>query len=700
MPLPTSIQPAGEFLELENDCAAIDAFVARENARSADLLADETFRSDTAAIRSILEDTDKLIHTAQRGDWLYSFERTRTNPRGVWRRIPAKGRPASDGPWESVFDLDAFCAREDRVWHWRGAVTAPFDPDRVLIALSDGGSDRWRFIEFNCETKAFVEDGFDLPAEKANVCWLGPGEILVCTSSDGGATRAGWPRVAKRLKRGTSLYDAPVVFEGNPTDVGIWAHAFIRGVEAPLIVIRQVVDLGKMALTCLTDDGARWQAETPNDAYVTFSKTHYAYHPRDEADPLCGALVVCSHGATRAGQAEHRVAFRPSERKVLDWRGVKLLGDWLVFTVEDNLTPSLYALSLHDVDAAPQKVGLPEACDMIAIVQRHAEPQAGDDSLQLYTQGLLQPPAVYWFDLDDGPAGARFALIGREPDRFDANCAQAQILTATSDDGTEVPYRLVLPKGAASSDCPVLMYAYGGFGTSVAPGYLGLWGKLWVERGGAYVLAHIRGGSEFGPGWHKSAMRENRPRAFEDFAAVARDLTRRGITQPHMVACRGASNGGLLTAVMLTRYPDLFGAIWSVVPLTDMLRFHAFEAGKAWIDEYGNPEQAEDRAWLEAYSPIHNVAPHTEVTYPPTYIETSKSDDRVDPSHAMRLCARLRAHGHEPLFHQFGDGGHGGGGSTGERARELAMGLAFLRQTIAAPSAVEGSPHPACVAAQ
>ncbi|MEM8856545.1 MAG: prolyl oligopeptidase family serine peptidase, partial [Pseudomonadota bacterium] len=292
----------------------------------------------------------------------------------------------------------------------------------------------------------------------------------------------------------------------------------------------------------------------------------------------------------------------------------------------------------------------------------------------------------------------RFALMGREPDRFRADCAHARLLTATSDDGTKVPYRLVLPKGAAPGDCPVLMYAYGGFGTSVVPGYLGLWGKLWVERGGAYVLAHIRGGSEFGPGWHKAAVRENRPRAFEDFAAVASDLCDRGITRPHRIACRGASNGGLLTAVMLTRYPHRFGAVWSVVPVTDMLRFHTFEAGKAWIDEYGDPDQAADRAWLAAYSPFHTVAPRADITYPATYIETSKSDDRVDPSHALRLCAQLRAHGHDPLFHQFGDGGHGGGGSTSERARELAMGLAFLRQTIAAPSALD-RPQPLAGAA-
>jgi len=233
---------------------------------------------------------------------------------------------------------------------------------------------------------------------------------------------------------------------------------------------------------------------------------------------------------------------------------------------------------------------------------------------------------------------------------------------------------------------PVLQYGYGGFSVALGPSYQRLSGPLWLTRGGAYVLAYIRGGSEFGASWHLAAKRENRARAFEDFAAVASDLVDRGYSTPEKIACSGGSNGGLLCSVMLTRYPDRFGAIWASVAVTDMLRYHLFPAGAGWMDEYGDPDAEPDRTWLKAYSPVHNVAPSNETTYPPALIVTNDSDDRVDPSHSRRFAALLEEAA-QPLTFLSRAGGHAGGGNLHEMAQNQALGFAFLRKTIGAPSA-------------
>ncbi len=255
------------------------------------------------------------------------------------------------------------------------------------------------------------------------------------------------------------------------------------------------------------------------------------------------------------------------------------------------------------------------------------------------------------------------------------------LLEATSEDGTKVPYHIVLPKAWTKGELPVLQYGYGGFDVALGPYYSGVIGR-WLEQGNAYVMAYIRGGGEFGPNWHRTAKGHGRHRAFADFAAVARDLVARGYTTPSRIAGSGGSNGGLLTGVMTTRYPQDFGAIWCQVPVLDMTRFHVFPAGKAWIDEYGDPDNPADRDYLLSYSPLHNVKPASEATYPSIYIESSSNDDRVHPSHARRFAAQLEALGHHPLFHEFGSGGHGGDGASTERATRTAMGYSFLRETI------------------
>ena len=671
--MPDATDP--DLLHLEGDGAAVRAFVARENARTEAALHDAGYARDVATIRGLLEDPAVLPSVSRRGAWLYSFLRTAEHPRGLWRRLPAEVEPTPDADWRPVFDLDAFCAAEGRDWAWRGAVTASFEPSRVLLVLSLDGSDRCRLAEFDCDAAAFVEGGFDVGPQKGSASWLDRDTLLVASAEGEDATAVGRPRVVRRLARGQALRDAPVVFEVNQGDVGAAAWARRAGTEDPVVFLRRVVNIGHSEVTMRRADGSERRLPAPADTWLFAGPTHYGFVTRLEGEFSPGALVI----APLEG-GPPRVVFTPSERRVVDYDCPSFVGRWAFWEVQDELRPELWTLDLGDEAAEPVRLPLPEDADAIWTGALDAEEEAGDGTMTLRTEGLVRPPRVHLFDMEGGAEGVRHRPFLAMPEAFDADGLEARLLEATSQDGTRVPYRVVLPRGAGG-DVPVILYGYGGFGNALAPYYRRLLGATWMARGGGYAMAHIRGGSEFGPGWHEAAKGAGRPRAFEDFAAVARDMVARGVTTPRRIGAYGGSNGGLLTAVMLTRYPADFGAVWSDVPVLDMLRFARFPAGRAWIDEYGDPDRPEDAAWLRAYSPFHQVG---EGPYLPALLTTHAHDDRVDPSHARRMAARMLAAGHDVLFHESDAGGHGGGGSTDQQARALALGLSFLRRALGA----------------
>ena len=665
--------PDPDLLRLVGDTEAARAFVAAENARAAAALEGGAYERDVRTLRRLLEDPAALPVVSRRGAWLYSFLRTAEHPRGLWRRLPAEQRPTPEAAWAPVFDVDAFCAADGRDWAWRGAVTAAFEPSCVLLMLSLDGSDRWRFVEFDCDGGAFVEGGFDVGPQKGSAAWLDRDTLLVSSAEGEDATRIGRPRVVRRLARGSTLAEAPVVFEASHHDVSAIGWARGAGGGDPRVFLRRIREIGKSELVMRCADGSERRLHAPPDTWPLAGRTHYGFVTRSEGDLPSGALAI----APLEG-GEPRVVFTPSERRVVDQGWPFFVGSWALWEVQDHLRPELWALDLRDPAAEPARLALPDEVDAVLLSLLDAGEELSDGTLQIRTEGLVRPPTTHLFDLHDGVGGVRYEPFLAEPEAFDADGVEVRMLEATSEDGTRVPYRIVLPRGA-EPDPPVVLYGYGGFNVARAPAYRRLWGATWIAQGGGYALAHIRGGGEFGPSWHKAARRENRPRAFEDFVAVARDMAARGITRPSRIGAHGGSNGGLLTSVMLTRYPEDFGAIWSDVPVLDMLHFADFPAGRAWIDEYGDPDRAEDAAWLRAYSPFHQAGPGP---YPPALLTTAAHDDRVDPSHARRMAARLLALGHDVLFREADAGGHGGGGATDQQARHLARGIAFMRKTL------------------
>ncbi len=666
------------YLSLEHNSPETQAYVENLNAETAAALFDHQYHADKATISAILQDPDKPFSYRQRGGYWYDFHQDSAHPKGLWRRVPADVIPSASSDWELVFDLDDYCAADNHNWVWRGVETSPYDPTQVLLNLSDDGSDRVRFIEFNCATKAIVKHGFDIPAAKAGATWYTPDSLWLSTSQGyGNATSSGWARVAKLLKRGEDLDQVPAVFEAEFDDVALWSHIERSENGPPIIFCTRFLEIGQSLVFIGTDPDSMIPIDAPVEATVDFTGTYFAFAPDTAGTHAAGSLVLGEIDQTSGALHNKQVLFTPNDTTTLG--SFFLTKGWLFWQTHKNLKPQLFQLNLLKTNAKPQEIPLPDGYDFAQFSTLNADSQSGDNRLLITLQGLIQPPATYEYNPDtDQP----MHLLKRAARRFDASGMRVDLNYATSDDGTKIPYHIVLPKGA-NGDTPVRIYGYGGFGVSLYPfSYLGIIGKTWLEQGGAFAVAYIRGGTEFGPEWHRGAKRHSRHKCFEDFKSVAEDITRRGIAPAMRIACQGGSNGGLLTGVMLTRYPEHFGAVVSEVPVLDMTRFHLFVAGKAWIDEYGDPDDPQDREYLLGYSPFHQIQPAAQASYPPALFSTHHSDDRVDPSHARRMVAKLRDMGHTPLFYESQTGGHGGGGDLNSTASDKAMVTAFLRQTI------------------
>ncbi|MGA1829972.1 prolyl oligopeptidase family serine peptidase [Rhizobium wenxiniae] len=674
------------FLETDDDQNTI-AFVTEQNSKSDRQFRTPEFEKDRDALKAMIEREDRLIVPVRRGKWLFDFHRSKDNPLGIWRRLPANLEPRHNAAWETVFDFDAFCLKEGKRWIYSGAITSPYEPTRVLLILSDGGSDQLRLLEFDTETKSIVEGGFDTPTARAHATWLSPDEIAYFGSVDEfSATRSGWPRVGRILKRGADPKDAPILFEAGKDDVYGAASVIDplfwggRPDERKIEFFTVGHEIGKASVHIRNASGEIERLDLPVESDSDLNHTHAIWRAKTgERYPTGTLLLQDFHPFGPEPLTNPRVLFSPKDGQSVSQ--FTLLKTWAVFIVVDRMVPKFYLVDLTKPDPTPEELPLPEELQTVGFRMFDADLTLGEEILTVIGQGFLLPSSSFRLDLTDHNAKRELVPTGTSPAYFNAEGMTSELLEAISEDGTRVPYHITLPHNWTKGELPVLMYGYGGFGVSLSPVYSGAYGML-LEQGGAFVQAYIRGGGELGPDWHTVAKGKGRHKAFEDFVAVARDLVERGYTKPSRIACNGGSNGGLLTAVMATRYPDDFGAVWTSVPVIDMSRFHIFPAGRAWMDEYGNPDVVDDLNAMLTYSPLHQVKPKSEITYPPIYIESSTNDDRVHPSHARRFAKRLIDAGHEPFFREYGSGGHGGAGDTTEMAERRAMGYSFLRQTI------------------
>jgi len=667
--------PAGDDpnLWLENVTAekALN-WVRLQNAESTrELEATPEFQPIRQRLLSILDSRERIPYVTKHGPFYYNFWRDQKNVRGVWRRTTLSDYKKPQPEWETVLDLDRLSEEEKENWVWKGYDILYPTYDRCLISLSHGGADATVVREFDVQKKVFIKDGFSLPEAKSEAAWADRNTLYVGTDfGPGSLTSSGYPRVLKEWKRGTLLTSAKTIFEGQPGDVSVGAavvhnhgrlYHFIRR-EATFFTSEEFVRRGD-----------QWvKIEKPEDVRVGVFGDQLLFTPRQDwavegKTYLGGSLLAADFEGYLKGQRQFAVLFEPTERKSL--AGTSETKNYLIVNELDNVRNRIYALQHQNGKWTREPL---EAPNFGSVNASGIDSDESDDFF-LTAADFLTPAS-----LDLGTIGRRAReRLKSLPAFFKTDGLEITQHEAVSKDGTRVPYFQVSRQGIAlDGKNPTLLYGYGGFEIPMLPAYNASVGAAWLERGGVYVLSNIRGGGEFGPKWHEAARKANRQRAYDDFIAVAEDLIARKVTSPRRLGIQGGSNGGLLMGVMLTERPDLFHAVVCQVPLLDMRRFNVLLAGASWMDEYGNPDKPEEWAYISQYSPYHNVSKAKK--YPRVLFTTSTRDDRVHPGHARKMVARMKEQGHDILYYENIEGGHGGAANNQQAAYMAALAYSFL----------------------
>ncbi len=653
------------------------AWVKAQNADStAALTKSEAFAALNDRLLKILDSDQRIPSVSKAGPHFYNFWRDAKNKRGLWRRTTLDEYRKDKPAWEIVLDLDALADAEKENWVWKGATFLKPSYDRCLVSLSRGGADAAIVREFDVQSKAFVTNGFMLPEAKSQVAWRGADSVFVGTDFGPGAlTKSGYPRLVKEWKRGTPLASAELVFEGQHDDVAVsGVRTLTKGFEKD-IVTRSVTFWTREMF--LRHDGKLMRIHIPADAKafthrdLLFIELRSAWAVDGKTHPA-GALLVTDFDAYTAGKRRLEVLFNPTERKSL--AGVTPTRNHVVINELDNVRNRLYVLTRKD--GVWQRQELPGAPKLSTVSTIAIESDETDDYFMI-VRDYLTPESHYLGILGKGPA----EKIKESPAFFKSDGLSIGQHEAISKDGTRIPYFQVARQDLAmSGKNPTLLYGYGGFEIPMVPGYQAGTGAAWLEKGGVYVVANIRGGGEFGPKWHQAALTAQRPKAYEDFIAVAEDLIRRQVTSPKQLGIMGGSNGGLLMGNMLTMRPDLFAAIVCQVPLLDMQRYHKLLAGASWMAEYGNPDDPKEWDFIRTFSPYHNV--RKDVRYPRILFTTSTRDDRVHPGHARKMAAKMKDLGHEVVYYENIEGGHGGAADNRQQAFMSALAYTFLWQQL------------------
>lgn len=660
--------------EIDSDRALRWAEQRNQNARSR-YASKESFLQLKDRLETAFNSDDRIPYVAKYGNWYYNFWQDEKNPRGIWRRTNWERYASPETTWETVLDIDELNRRESANWVYSGAQLLYPDWKRALVSLSRGGSDATVIREFDLIAMEFVKDGFTLPESKGSVSWAGFDRLFVARDfGEGTMTESGYPRTVRVWHRGEALESARTIYEGHENDVGVSAYAILdKDYEKELVI--QGTDFYNSKLF-LMRNSELIEIEKPSDAAVDFHREHMFlsldsdWQVEDGKTFAAGSLLVIPFEAFLAGDRNFTALFSPApNRALLGYSQTR--NSVLIRSLEDVR---------HRVDIATQIDGawqlkrfdLESGFDVVSIWPIDARES---NEYFLVRAGFTNPSALFVGEVDGGEPRP----VKSMPAYFDASGIEVSQHWARSKDGTEVPYFQV-GKPQDGTPRPTLLYGYGGFQASMLPSYSATIGAGWLERGGTYILANIRGGGEYGPAWHQAALKENRNRAYEDFIAVAEDLIERNVSTHRTLGIQGGSNGGLLMGNMLTMRPDLFGAIVAQVPLFDMQRYHLLLAGASWIAEYGDPDKPEEWEYLKAFSPYHNLK--RDVSYPNILIMTSTRDDRVHPGHARKMVAKLESYGQDVTYFENMEGGHAGAADNAQRAFMWTLSMEFLWQTL------------------
>ena len=634
------------------------------------------FEEMRAQILEVMDSDARIPYVSKLGGHFYNFWKDKSHPRGIWRRTTLAEYRKEHPTWETVIDVDALGKDEGVNWVWHGAECLKPEYRHCLVSLSRGGADANVVREYDLATKSFVKGGFELPEAKSEISWIDKDSVYVGTDfGPGSMTKSSYPRIVKEWKRGTPLSAAATVFEGKDSDLAISAYRdHSPGFERDFV--NRALEFYSNELYLRGKDGKLVRVDVPLDAVVGTQREWITIQPRTpwtvggKTWPS-GSLLAAKFDDFMAGRREFTVLFAPTDSTSLD--GYSWTHHHLILNSMKDVVSHLEVLT-------PPKSGKGDwsrkplgGAPALSTISAGAIDGDHDDTYFLTVSGFLEPTTLYYGTLGQGEAKP----LKHSPSFFDASKNDVQQYFATSKDGTHVPYFVIAPKDIRlDGSNPTLLYGYGGFEISLQPNYSGGVGRTWLSHGGVYVIANIRGGGEYGPRWHQAALKANRPRAYEDFAAVANDLVAKKITSRAHLGAMGGSNGGLLMGNMLTLYPDLWGAIVCQVPLLDMKRYTHLSAGASWMAEYGDPDKPGDWAFIKTFSPYQNVDKSRK--YPPVLFTTSTRDDRVGPHQARKMAARMLEYGNDVSFYENIEGGHGAAADNKQAAFMAALGYAFL----------------------
>lgn len=684
------VMPTGEtdpylWLEEVEGEKALDWVTAQNERTLEELQSGPLYEKYYDAALEVLTSKERIPYGTIRDGMVYNFWQDETHVRGLWRRTPLESY-ASDSPdWETILDVDKLAETEEKNWVYKGANC--FKPEggdkwHCMVSLSDGGKDAVVQREFDLETKSFVEDGFVTPEAKQGLSWVDENTVLIATDwGEGTTTESGYPFIVKRWTRGTPLDAAEEVLRGDAEDVGVFSMVLEK------------------------EDGTRLQGAVVADTFFTSS---YYWLPDGESEPVKWPIPPKSspegiykgwlmltlqqdwspEGQDKTFQSGDLVAFdldtfletrtlppvslvfHPDESQAVN--GVAIAKGAALLSIDENVVGKVLKLEPGESGWTTSELELPGKGQAgIAFADKKS------NTAFLNYEGFLTPDSLLRYDASTGEV----SLLKSLPAKFDTDGLTVDQHFATSSDGTQIPYFVVHREDMPlDGTTPTLLYGYGGFQVSMNPSYSAVRGRLWLEQGGAYVLANIRGGGEFGPDWHQAGLKQKRQVIYDDFIAVGEDLIERGITAREHLGIQGGSNGGLLMGVMLTQRPDLWNAVVIQVPLLDMLRYHKLLAGASWVDEYGDPDVADERAFLETISPYHTFDPAED--YPTPFFVTSTKDDRVHPGHARKMAKLFEATDKPFLYYENTDGGHSAAANQKESARRNALEHVYLTRRL------------------
>lgn len=659
------------WLEDVDSKASLD-WVEQKNKATLDVLtAQPLYKKIYNKNLEILNSTDRIVNPSLRGEYIYNFWQDKTNERGIWRRTNKKDYLNGKPKWETLIDIDALSKKDNIKWVYKGSSGLYPNYDKYLVSLSKGGGDAVIVKEYDVNKKSFVENGFSLPEAKGSVSYWDENTLIVSTNfGEGTMTTSGYPKQVKLWKRGTDLKNAQLLIDGESTDVSVSGYKLRDNDKNYLMVQRGITFYTSNTYIWMNDKLIK--LDLPDDANINdLINNQLIINLKSDWEVngstyKQGSLISLNFTQLINGIKEVKTILVPDQYSSIE--ATSTTKNKLLVTILKNVRSELYVYTYQKDKWTKVKVPAPDFGTLnIGSVDEFT------DDYFFYFQNFLTPSSLYFADASTN----KLKIIKSLPSYYDSKKFTVNQYKVKSKDGTMIPYFVVSAKDMKlNSKNPTLLYAYGGFESSSLPYYSGITGANWLENGGVYVLANIRGGGEYGPKWHQAGLKEKRQNIYDDFHAIAQDLINKKITSNQHLGIMGGSNGGLLVGVAFTQRPDLYNAVVCAVPLLDMKRYNKLLAGASWMGEYGDPDKPEEWAYIQKYSPYHNLKENQK--YPEVFFTTSTRDDRVHPGHARKMVAKMTDMGNKVYYFENTEGGHAGSSTNDQRAKSIALQYAYL----------------------